>query len=157
MSTIDLRLELAHEIQHIPDSEQLLLRVINYVRGITKKENASAALTGDALRLWNRTEELAALPFGWDGSEAMPMERRAVENVKRLIKAGICSDFKGWMLFPDDNGTLLLQSVDGNASISIGNSSYSYASTKGGKTVVKEYVRFSPSSVLNTLRSIAAA
>lgn len=156
MTTIDLRLELAHEIQHIPDSEQLLLRVINYVRSITKKENLSVTLTGDALRLWNRTEELAALPIGWDGSGAMPMEKRAVENVKRLIRAGISSDFKGWVLFPDDNGTLLLQSKEGDASFSIGNNSYSFASTKGGKTIVKESVRFSPKSVLSTIRSIAS-
>jgi hypothetical protein len=79
MTTIDLRLELAQEIQNIPDSEQLLLRVINYVRGVTKKENAVQALSGDALRLWNRTDELSFLQEGWDGADAMPMEKKTLQ------------------------------------------------------------------------------
>lgn len=156
MTTIDLRLELAQEIQNIPDSEQLLLRVINYVRGVTKKENAVQALSGDALRLWNRTDELSVLQQGWDGADAMPMEKKTLQNIQRLIKAGISSDFKGWMLFPDDNGTLLLQSADGTASISIGSSSYSYVYIKDGKVNTGESVRFTPSAVLKTLRMIAA-
>lgn len=156
MTTIDLRLQLAQEIENIPDSEQLLLRVINYVRGITKKGKAELALSGDALRLWNRTEELSALQHGWDGAVALPMKKKSLRNMQRLLKAGVGSDFKNWVLFPDDNGTLLLQSKDGTASISIGNSSYSYVFVKDGKVTASESVRFSLTSVLNTLRAIAA-
>ena len=157
MTTIDLRMELAQEIQNIPDSEQLLLRVINYVRGITKKENVVLALNGDALRLWRRTEELAALTAGWDGAEAMPIQKKTVQNVKRLIKAGLSSDFREWVLFPDDNGTLLMQSKDGTASISIGNNSYSFAIMKDGTVRTGESIKFTPASVLKTLRSVASA
>lgn len=156
MTTIDLRLQLAQEIENIPDSEQLLLRVINYVRGITKKGNAELSLSGDVLRLWNRTEELSALQQGWDGADALPMEKKSLRNMQLLLKAGVGSDFKNWVLFPDDNGTLLLQSKDGTASISIGNSSYSYVFVKDGKVTASESVRFTPTSVLNTLRTIAA-
>ena len=157
MTTIDLRMELAQEIQNIPDSEQLLLRVINYVRGITKKENVALALNGDALRLWKRTEELATLPAGWDGAEAMPMQKKAVQNVQRLIKAGFSSDFKDWVLFPDDNGTLLMQSKDGNASISIGNTSYSFVCMKEGTVKAGEALKFTPASVLKTIRTVTSA
>ena len=150
-------MELAQEIRNIPDSEQLLLRVINYVRNITKKENGDFTLTGDALRLWKRTEELAALQQGWDGVDAMPMQKKTVQNMQRLIKAGFSSDFQDWVLFPDDNGTLLMQSTDGNANISIGNNYYSFVFTKNGKTNVGEAVRFSPSAVLTTMRTFASA
>ena len=98
MTTIDLRMELAQEIQNIPDSEQLLLRVINYVRSITKKDDDSLTLTGDALRLWNRTMELSNLQAGWDGAGARPMHKKVVQNVQRVIKAGISSDFQNWVL-----------------------------------------------------------
>lgn len=155
MTTIDLRAELVQEIQNIPDSEQLLLRVMNYVRNLMKKEEAVLMLTGDALRLWNRTAELSSLKPGWDGADAMPMQKRTVQNVQRLIKAGISSDFREWVLFPDDNGTMLLQSRDGATSISIGNNSYSFVSTKGGQIKSEEGVRFSPTAVLNTMRSIS--
>ena len=74
MTTIDLRMMLAQEIQNIPDSEQMLMKAINYVRSLTKHKDV--ALTGDALRLWNRTAELAALTAGWDGAQALPMEKK---------------------------------------------------------------------------------
>ena len=157
MTTIDLRAELVQEIQNIPDSEQLLLRVMNYVRNLMRKEDVELAFTGDALRLWDRTVELSSLKPGWDGADAMPMQKRTVQNVQRLIKAGVSSDFKEWVLFPDDNGTMLLQSKDGTASISIGNSSYSFVSTKGGQIKAEERVRFSPMAVLNTMRTISKA
>ena len=157
MTTIDLRMELAHEIQNIPDSEQLLLKVINYVRGITKKSEAVTTLSGDALRLWNRVEELSSLKAGWDGAEAIPMNKKAVQNMKRVIKTGISADFKEWVVFPDDNGTLLMQSKDGSASISIGNNHYSFVYTTNGQVKSGEAVKFSPSSVLSTIRDIARA
>ena len=34
MTTIDLRMELAQEIQNIPDSEQLLIRAINFLQNL---------------------------------------------------------------------------------------------------------------------------
>ena len=153
MTTIDLRMMLAQEIQNIPDSEQMLMKAINYVRSLTKHKDV--ALTGDALRLWNRTVELAALTTGWDGAQALPMEKKALQNMQRLIKAGESEDFQQWVLFPDDNGTILMQSKDGKASISIGNSSYSYVCTKDGKIDAGQNVKFSAASALKTLRALA--
>ena len=115
----------------------------------------TTVLTGDALRLWNRTAELSVLTKGWDGASAMPIEKKAVQNMQRLIKAGTSEDFKDWVLFPDDNGTLLMQSKDGMASISIGNSSFSFVYTKGDKVNAGENIRFSALKVLKTLRDIA--
>ncbi len=126
------------------------------MRKITGIGNETAQLTGDALRLWNRTEELKALPSGWDGASAMPLEKKAVTNVQKVLTKGLSADFRDWLLFPDDAGTLLLQSRDGFASISIGNNSFSYVYEKDGKIYSGDKVRFSPSSVLDVLREIAA-
>ena len=126
------------------------------MRKITGIGNETAPLTGDALRLWNRTEELKALPSGWDGASAMPLEKKAVTNVQKVLTKGLSADFRDWLLFPDDAGTLLLQSRDGFASISIGNNSFSYVYEKDGKIYSGDKVRFSPSSVLDVLREIAA-
>ena len=153
MTTIDLRMMLAQEIQNIPDSEQMLMKAINYIRSLTKHKDV--ALTGDALRLWNRTVELAALTAGWDGAQALPMEKKALQNMQRLIKAGESEDFQQWVLFPDDNGTILMQSKDGKASISIGNNSYSFVCTKEGKVDAGQNVKFSAASALKTLRALA--
>ena len=155
MTALDIRLEIAQQIASIPDSEQMLLKVLRYLRELTKSD-LSGMLVGDALRLWNRTEELKALPNAWDGADGIPMEKKAVNNVQRLLKSGVSADFKDWVLFPDEAGTLLLQSRDGRASISIGNNSYSYVYEKNGKIEQGNKVRFSPSSVLDVIRQIAA-
>jgi hypothetical protein len=63
--------------------------------------------------------------------------------------------YKQWVLFPDDNGTILMQSKDGKASISIGNNSYSFVSTKDGKVNAGQNVKFSAASALKTLRALA--
>ena len=145
MTTIDLRMMLAQEIQNIPDSEQMLMKAINYVRSLSRRKDVAFVLTGDALRLWNRTLELAELTVGWDGAQALPMEKKALQNMQRLIKAGESTDFRQWVLFPED----------GKASISIGNNSYSFVCTKEGKFNAGQNVKFSTASALKTLRSLA--
>lgn len=153
MTALDIRLEIAQQIESIPDSEQTLLKLLQYVRRLTG--NDAVPLVGDALRLWNRTEELKSLPNAWDGADGIPMEKKAVKNMQDLLKKGMSVDFKDWVLFPDEAGTLLLQSRDGRASISIGNSSYSYVYEKDGRIEKGDRVRFSPSSVLGVIRRIS--
>jgi len=154
MTAVDLRLEIAQQIENIPDSEQTLLRVLNYLRRLTKNDEGTITLTGDVLRLWNRTEELKNLPQSWDGQGAVPIEKKVVANMQSLLKQGLSTDFHNWVLFPDEAGTLLLQSREGNASISIGSNCYSYVFEKDGKIVFGDKVRFSLSSVLNVIRQI---
>ena len=156
MTALDIRLEIAQQIENIPDSEQTLLKVLHYLRRLRSNDNSAITLTGDALRLWNHVEELKALPKSWDGADAMPMEKKAVVNVQKLLKLGVSADFVDWVVFPDEAGTLLLQSRDGKASISIGNNYYSYVFEKNGKIESGDRVRFSPTSVLHILRQISA-
>lgn len=156
MTALDLKMEIAQQVQSMPDSEQLLLRLLNYVKTLTKGEAIEEQLKGDSLRLWNRTVELASLQANWDGAEAAPMEKKVVNNVQKVIKAGTASDFKDWLLFPDDNGTLLLQLRSGEACVSVGTASYSFVYKKGDDVRTGERVRFSPSSVLKVIRDARA-
>lgn len=155
MTALDLKMEITQQIQGMPDSEQMLLRLLNYVKGLTRKHDVDTVLTGDALRMWNRIVELESLKPSWDGAGAAPMEKKVVENMKQLIKAGISSDFKNWVLFPDDNGTMLLQTREGNASISVGSNTYSFVQIDGNDIRTGEKLRFSTSSLLKTIRAIA--
>ena len=156
MTTLDIRMEIAQQIESIPDSEQTLLKVLQYVRRLAGKDDVSVALTGDALRLWNRVEELKTLKKSWDGAGALPMEKKAVSNLQKVLKQGVSADFRNWVLFPDEAGTLLLQSRDGKASISVGNNSYSYVYEKDGKIQSGDKIRFATASMLDVIRKIAA-
>lgn len=156
MTALDIRIEIAQQIESISDSEQTLLKVLHYVRKLAGKGDVSVALTGDALRLWNRVEELKLLKKSWDGGDAIPIEKKVVLNMQKVLKQGVSADFRNWVLFPDEAGTLLLQSHDGKASISIGNNSYSYVFEKDGKIQSGDKIRFSTSSLLDVIRMIAA-
>ena len=50
MTVLDIRMEIAQQIESIPDSEQTLLKVLQYVRKLAGKGDVSLNLTGDALR-----------------------------------------------------------------------------------------------------------
>ena len=155
MTALDIRLEIAQQIESIPDSEQTLLKVLQYVRKLAGKGEA-IALTGDALRLWERLEELKTLKKSWDGAGALPIEKKTVANLQKVLRQGVSADFRDWVLFPDEAGTLLLQSRDGKASISVGNNSYSYVYEKDGKIQTGDKVRFSVSSLLDVIRKTVA-
>ncbi len=154
MTAIDIRMEIAQQIENISDSEQTLLKVLQYVRKLASKDT-SITLIGDALRLWNRLEELKLLKESWDGAGALPIEKKSILNLQKVLKQGVSADFRNWVLFPDEAGTLLLQSRDGKASISIGNNSYSYVYEKDNKIESGDKVRFSTSSLLDVIRKIA--
>jgi hypothetical protein len=156
MTVLDIRMEIAQQIESIPDSEQTLLKVLQYVRKLAGKGDVSLNLTGDALRLWNRVEELKLLKKSWDGADAMPIEKKAIANLQKVLKQGVSADFRDWVLFPDEAGTLLLQSRDGKASISVGNNSFSYVYEKDGKILSGDKVRFATSSLLSVIRKIVA-
>lgn len=155
MTVIDIRAEIANQIKQIPDSEQTLLRILKYVRNLAKKTHPvqSSHLAGEAQRLWVRLQELSSLPAFWDGEKAIPIENSTIKNMQKVLCAGKSDDFHGWILFPDDNGTLLLQSSDGHSSISIGNNTFSFVYEKGGKVTAGEDLRFSSKSILKVLRA----
>ncbi len=97
-------------------------------------DNAMAALFTSEFshkeRMLKRLESLYAdLQYeNWDGYGAVPLERQAYENVKRIIESLSGSELKYWNLFPSPNGTLLLSAKNGDvASLSIGNNDFSYA------------------------------
>lgn len=73
----------------------------------------------------------------WDGYGAVPIERLAYENAKKIIECLSGSELKCWNLFPSPNGTLLLSAKNGDvASLSIGNNDFSYAALKDDREIM---------------------
>ncbi len=154
MTTLELNRQIKTQVRRIHDDSFSLQLLLNYAKRLSDNANTDKALTGNALRLWNRTTVLSRLYKGWDGAEANPIETKVIVNMQNVLKKGHDNDFADWVLFPDDNGTLLLQSQSKNASISLGNNLFSYVCQKGNDIIAGENVRFSVSSFLNALKSI---
>ena len=154
MTTLELNREIKTQVRRINDDSFSLLLLLNYAKQLSNNVTADNTLTGNALRLWNRTKILSRLYKGWDGAEALPIESKTIANMQKVLKKCSETDFSDWVLFPDDNGTLLLQSQNKNASISLGNNLFSYVYQKGSGIISGENIKFSVSSFLNALKSI---
>ena len=154
MTALDIRKRIDHQVQRIPDDNFSLLLLLNYAKQLTDNYNVNSELTGDALRLWNRTQVLSKLYRGWDGADAAPIETKTIANMQNILQKGVETDFCGWVLFPDDNGTLLLQLQNKNASISLGNNYFSYVFQNDKRFVSGENIKFSVSSFLNVIKKI---
>lgn len=154
MTTLELDKEIRTQVRRIHGDSFSMLLLLNYAKQLSNNDVTDKMLSGDALRLWKRTNVLSKLYKGWDGADALPIENKTIANMQNVLKKCSETDFSGWVLFPDDNGTLLLQSQDKNASISLGNNLFSFVCQKGNDIISGENVRFSVTSFLNVIKSI---
>ena len=71
-----------------------------------------------------RLKEYADLQSGWDGEDAQPVLSEVLSFMSQLLHSCSSKELAEWALFPNVNGTFLLQRK--NAAISIGKNEYSY-------------------------------
>lgn len=103
---------------------------------------------------FDRLSHLSTLEDGWAGDGSYAISRDVLRNVKSVLLVSEEEDWQHWMISPDVNGTLLLQSDTHIASISIGEKEFSYLSKKDGCRNGKSHIPFDAESMLNIMRSI---
>ena len=99
-----------------------------------------------------RLKEFASLQLGWDGEEAQPVMVEVVDFMNQLLRSCRSMELAEWSLFPNVNGTLLLQRND--AAISIGKEEYSYFAEAKGKAIGHDHQPLSIESVMSTIETI---
>lgn len=90
---------------------------------------------------------------GWDGEDALPLTSKVVENFRKVLRAGDNEILSSINIFPDDNGTLEIQSKIGMAGLSIGNDGFSKYVVDNGHVIGENHIPFSPENVLDAIRS----
>jgi hypothetical protein len=91
---------------------------------------------------------------GWDGDDALPLNRDVVKNFKSLLQKSKDIDLQGWTIFPAANGTLLLQNKEKKSGINIGVNGFSYYMIQNGEAKGENNLKFSPKAVLDTMKRI---
>lgn len=99
-----------------------------------------------------RLKEFASLQPGWDGEDAQPMLTEITDFMNQLLRSCSSLQLSEWSLFPNVNGTYLLQRK--NAAISIGQKEYSYFAETGNKTIGLDHQPLSIGSVRTTIETI---
>ena len=99
-------------------------------------------------------DAICKLKQGWDGFNAVPVTIATRENFCQIINACNQDDLSGWDLYPEINGTLMLQNDSKNAGINIGDTEFSYFVVHGDNVSGLDNVRFSVPTILETIRNI---
>ena len=101
-----------------------------------------------------RLNHISSLPFNWDGEDAMPISKRVLNNMYEVIQNSDDYDWQNWMIGPDPNATLGLQSKVTDACISLGSEEYSYYAIINDKEYHGNHLEFTPTAFLETMRKI---
>ena len=136
-----------------------LRRVIGSLQGVNKVTVPRSKKTkrGQAYRhQLARLNELACLSEDWDDDGALPIEPQVIANLRLILDASTDEALSSWVLFPDINGTLLIKIKSQQASISIGESEYSYAYNKGGESRRASHMPFSAHAVIRLINEMKA-
>ena len=112
-------------------------------------------VTGKNLsRIFERLDYLSSLEANWDGYGALPITRKVIGNLKRVLLVSDDDDWKNWLVGAEPNATLALQSKTNRVSISLGNDEFSYYAVINGKRLGESHVDFEPNRFLNVMRQL---
>ena len=105
-------------------------------------------------KLLIRLDRLAMLGYDWDGYGAVPILPQVFDNLKGVVGISDDEDWTNWMVSPETNGTLCLQSKSRMSSISLGTNEFSYYSYSTKGEFGKSHISFSPKQFLTIMRKI---
>lgn len=101
-----------------------------------------------------RVNHLARLKNDWDGYGASRILPEVVSNIREVLLMSDDTDWKDWLIGPENNGTLGIQSRKNRASISLGRSEFSYYALINGKRLGKSHIDFTPEAFYQVMRML---
>ena len=106
-------------------------------------------------KAYTKIDELSLLAKDWDGMGAKMISRRVIDNLKKVLSISSNIDWESWMMSPDTNGAVGLQSKSGMSSISVGDKEFSYYHETECGEEWEDHVEFSPEKLLAVMRKIS--
>ena len=154
MTVIELNAQLLRELSYISDNEGYLRKALDFIKKLTKSNVASNVRGQIYTEMLERLSDFQEYEKGWDGDDALPLSRQVVKNFKAVLQKSRDSELEGRTFFPSSNGTLLLQNKERKSGINIGSRGYSYYEIVDGEVKGENNLRFSPKSVIETMKRI---
>ena len=134
--------------------------VMDYMHSIhisrEDKEKVAQRLTAEVTQTalaeaYERIDHLSTLSKNWDGHGALPISYKVLQNIKQVLMISQSSDWEHWMIAPDTNATLSLESETTGAIISLGVYEYSYFAKIDGVRYGESHIEFSPEPFLELM------
>jgi len=125
-----------------------------YNNPTTFAEQERKTYLGNVDRLYQRLLQVSKLQQGWDGYNALPVNSQVIDNMHVVLDNCDSTQLQGWQIFPEINGTILLQNSVRRAGINLGDKTFSYFIIKGNNVDGDDSKSFSVSLFLNVLNEL---
>ena len=99
-------------------------------------------------------DRMSKLRKGWAGTGSYAVSPTVLKNLKQVLLISGNDDWTEWVISPDVNATVGLQSKSGQALMSLGVSEFSYFTDKDGGEKGESHVPFTAEAFLNIMRKI---
>lgn len=152
MTAIELNAQLLRELSNISGNEGYLQKTLDFIKKLTKSDSATNARGMVYTEMLERLSDYQEYEKGWDGEDALPLSKQVVKNFKAMLQKSRDSELQGWTIYPAANGTLLLQNKERKSGINIGTNGYSYYEIVDGEVKGENNLKFSPKSVIETMK-----
>ena len=126
---------------------------------VTRQKRAKRTLTAECEpnSLHDRLRQLERLSRGWDGYAALPPNAVVSSNARAVFDSCALAELANWQLFPEVNGTLMLQNDKAQAGFNIGDTAFSYFFIHDNQCEGEDNILFDADHLVKILRSINAA
>lgn len=125
-----------------------------YNNPTTFAEQERKTYLGNVDRLYQRLLQVSKLQQGWDGYNALPVNSQVIDNMHVVLDNCDSTQLQGWQIFPENNGTILLQNSVRRAGINLGDKTFSYFIINGNNVDGDDSKAFSVSMFLNVLNKL---
>ncbi|MBQ4407391.1 MAG: hypothetical protein II852_10340 [Bacteroidales bacterium] len=125
-----------------------------YNNPTTFAEQERKTYLGNVDRLYQRLLQVSKLQQGWDGYNALPVNSQVIDNMHVVLDNCDSTQLQGWQIFPEINGTILLQNSVRRAGINLGDKTFSYFIINGNNVDGDDSKSFSVSLFLNVLNEL---
>jgi hypothetical protein len=145
----------------------LLKSLSNTVKAqLVRKLNQSLTTTPDNSVVYDKAEQTAYYELlrkfdtykkytkGWDGDDAVPLTQKVIDNFSLILERVDAHLLCNLTIYPETNGTLLIDSTKREAGISLGDNNFSYYEIDGDKVIGKNAIPFSVSAVSEVISLI---
>ena len=142
------------------DESLKLQLVTRLTKSLSAKNVTESAVTDEAQKAYvvmlDKLRTYKAYPAGWDGEDAVPLTPQVIANFSHLLEVIDKQLLIGLTIFPETNGTLLIDCIGKEAGISLGNDKFSYYEIKDGHVTGENGIDFSVQAITQVIKKIAA-
>ncbi len=107
-----------------------------------------------AQRLLKDLADYESYKKGWDDESAAPLSPIVIKSFKRLLEKSNEDDLKDWNIFPEKNGTMILENSKRQAQINLAEKEFSYFILADSGLKGEDHIKLSTSRLLKAIKAI---